>query len=540
MNPISITPVITDLPKKVSILSNHAQRVLKSQIKSVTLSLEKFFLNLNPELGAQNEKNFKEIGFKHIGKNKEEGVILNDNKFDYHIFSSNNNTLSINVLKSDTNEVYQHICFNNDSDGYIHAGKFSESNIEEKMSEIIDFIDRKLTKTRLTFTQNKAPQLYIPRPKTSEMVEELNKIARHLPKNAAIKDYGYIDNNVKMLIKSIIHKYQTLKELYSDIPEGRSRSKVRSNFKHYIPHAENNTIGFKNIGLHGEDIRLSYISYKHDKYVAVGITNINGKESKFVISEEKGTIQRNLPYRFSVSGSKENRIYAIPDYYTQKEIDSSNFSAYLAKLDKELQLFIEHTRDCINKRNELRLLRENNDIATLEQYKDLLDAVYSEFKNYRAKMRKYLRKPHKSTKFKTENNISTKLASTAVKFNNITSEGEDLRLSYPKIHDKIATQLLIMQDDKIKKSFFILNNKLVRFNIKDLNDRFPHDDRSILYYDNNYLRESDLENYFLLLRDKLKDLNEKLDKIREKQLENRVKYNLKPSKEEIQANMNIK
>ena len=142
-------------------------------------------------------------------------------------------------------------------------------------------------------------------------------------------------------------------------------------------------------------------------------------------------------------------------------------------------------------------------------------------------MRIYLRKPHKSQKFKNKNGISTKLASTAVKFDNITPEGYDLRLSFPKVRGSIATQLLVMRGDKIENSFFILYNKLLRFNIKDLNDKINHINRTMYFYDNNYLQESNLHSYLLLLQDKLHELNERLDVIRKKQIENRIKYKIK-------------
>ena len=141
----------------------------------------------------------------------------------------------------------------------------------------------------------------------------------------------------------------------------------------------------------------------------------------------------------------------------------------------------------MSKKEEIKLIKSNHDTATLDQYSELLDDIHSNFEKYRKKMRKYLRKPHKSRKFKTENGISTKLSSTAVKFDNITPDGHDLRLSYPKVHDKTATQLLVMSGDKIENSFYILDNKLLRLKIKDLNDKFNHYDQKLYYYDNKYL-----------------------------------------------------
>ena len=138
-----------------------------------------------------------------------------------------------------------------------------------------------------------------------------------------------------------------------------------------------------------------------------------------------------------------------------------------------------------------------------------------------------MRKPHKNKKFKDENNISTKLASTAVKFNEITPEGYDLRLSYPKVHDKTATQLLVMKGDKVEDSFYILDNKLLRFKIRDLKDKITHYNRKEYYYDNKYLQESNLPDYLILLQDKLHELNKKLDIIRKKQIKNRERYHIK-------------
>ena len=118
---------------------------------------------------------------------------------------------------------------------------------------------------------------------------------------------------------------------------------------------------------------------------------------------------------------------------------------------------------------------------------------------------------------KEENGISTQLATTAVRFERITPEGYDLRLSYPVIPNNVATQILVMKGDNIKKSFYILNEKLLRFNIRKLTDKFEHYDRNLYYYDNEHLQNSNLETYLVLLRDKLFDLNEKLDAIRAKQ-----------------------
>jgi uncharacterized protein YihD (DUF1040 family) len=294
-----------------------------------------------------------------------------------------------------------------------------------------------------------------------------------------------------------------------------------------MPQPVANKLGFKNIGPNGESISLFNTAYKNNAYTAIIVTNPKGKKLKFVISNDKKSVQKNLPSKFVKSENSEYRICITPNYYTQKEIDESNLHLYISCLNKELEEFIKYTQNWFEKKEEMKLIRSNYDNATLSEYKDVLDDIHSNFEKYQIKMRKYLRKTHKRQKFKIENNISTKLASIAVKFDNITPEGYDLRLSYPKVKNNIATQLLVMHGDKIENSFYILDNKLLRFNINSLNDKFNHYNQNLYYYDNKHLQNSNLHSYLLIIQNKLHELNEKLDTIREKQIENRIKYKIK-------------
>lgn len=529
MSPVVITPINTaKQPLKSNLLSNYGQRFIKSQIKIISFALERFFLEFNPELISKNEQKLKDIGFRQIGNDIGEGIVISGDKCDYHVYSSSDDKLGFNIIEAGTNQVREYFCLDKNSNQFTHAG--STTNIEEEMSETIDFIDKILGKSKRECIKP-IHQIFIPRSETSEKIEELNRTMRRAKKNVSIKDFGYIGDKEKNISESIVNKYKNILELYKRIPDGHTRSKARSRYPNYITQEGTGKMGFKNIGPSGENINLFYLTYQRANYLSVGITNASGKELKFVISEDKGTVQRNLPYRFSVSGSKENRLHSIPDYYTQEEIDKSEMNSYLSCLERELDLFREHSEKWINKWEEQKLIRLNKDIGTLEPYKELLDDVSESFEKYRVKIRKYLRKSNKRKQFKAENNISVQLTSTAVRFENITPEGYDLRLSYPKVHDKNATQLLVMSGDEIKKSFYIYDNKLLRFNIKDLNDKFQNCCHNLYYYDNKYLQESEFEKYFSLVRDKLHSLNLKLDKIREKQLKNIERYHIKSPKE---------
>lgn len=534
MSPISITPInYLNLHREYGTLSSYAQRFIKFQVKGLAFTLENFLAGINPKLLSEKEQKLKDIGIKQIGDNINEGVLITDNEYDYHVFSPDGKNLNFNIYKADNNEILQYFSLNNDSDKYLHSGSISGLNTEDEMSRIIDIVDNKVHLAKKEFLPLKIPKPFIPDETTSKKIAEINKTLRGKKKIIDIKNVGFIGTKEEELIEEINKKLLLSQEQYKKISDIRTKYEMRKSYKNYLPQSVANKLGFKNIGPNGESVSLFCTSYRNRAYTAISITNNNGKESRFVISQDNKSVQKNLPSKWVKSETSGYRIHITPQYYTQKEIDESNLHSYLSCLDKEMEQYIQHTQNLLNKKEERKLIKSNFDNATLDPYKDILNDIHSNFGKYQAKMRKYLRKPHKSRKFKTENNISVKLASTAVKFDKITPDGYDLRLSYPKVHDKTAMQLLVMRDDKIEKSFYIIDNKLLRFEIKDLNDKITHYNRNWYYYDNKYLEESNLNSYLLVLRDKLHELNEKLDIIRTKQLENRARYHIRSPKKQV-------
>lgn len=528
MSPIKITPVNTvALQQKSGILSNYAKKFIKYQIKSTSFALERFFTETG--LISQNEQKLKELGIKQIGKNPQEGVIISDKKYNYHVFSSNDGYLGFNIFKPDSNEVYQRFSVNDKNDNYYYSGNFPELNVEDEISKVLDLVSGKLYDAKRECTPDKIPVPFIQNKTTSDKIEKANRVLRSTVNRVNNKDIGFIGTKENELIESINEKFLLIQNLYKEIKDCRTRWEVKKSYPNYFPQPVANKLGFKNTGPNGESVSLFKTSCKKNAHTVITITDTEGKETIFAISQESGTVQKNLPSVSVNSGISEYRIFTTPDYYTQKELDELNPGSYLSCFNEEMEQFIKYTKNRFVEKAKKQLIHSNQNAAILEPYKELLSDIKSNFDEYRTKMRKYLRKSHKNKVFKTENNISTKLASIAVKFDNITTDGCDLRLSYPKVHDKTATQLLVMRDDKIINSFYIINNKLLRFNIKDLNDKITRYDRNMYYYDNEYLQNSNLHDYLILIQNKLHELNKKLDIIRQKQIENRIKYHIKSS-----------
>ena len=521
MSPISIKPVSNlNLETKFGSLSQYAKNFIKLQVKSIAFEMERFFTEFDAKLISEHESELKEIGFKEIGKNFKEGLLISGSDYDYHIFSEGVNTLNFNLINRETNEICRHFSVNTAAEKFRYAGNFSGLNVEDELSKILDFVDNRMYLAKKEYTPAGTMKPFLPDETTSKKIEKVNKIL-HTKTDTKQAISGYIDQKDEELIDTIIEKFNFTQELYKKIKDIRTKYEVKKSYKNYLPESVANKIGFRDIGPNGENISLYKTSVRNNAYSTISVTNSNGENVKFVISKDKRTVQKNLPTESVKSGNYDYRIYTTPVYYSQKEIDNSNLKTYLSCLDKAMDSFIKHTQNWFDKKEERELICSNYDSATLDNYKELLDDVYSNFEKYQKKMRKYLRKPHKSRKFKAENNISTKVTTTAVKFDNITPDGYDLRLSFPKVKDDTATQLLVMQGDEIKNSFYILNNKLLRFNIKDLNFRFNRYNQNLYYYDNKHLQNSELPNYLSLINNKLQELNTKLDILREQQIANR-------------------
>ena len=530
MSPINITPINSlNLSRNYGTLSNYAQRFIKSQIRMTTYALDRFFAEIDLKIIPNNEQKLKEFCIKQIGNNKQEGIILSEKECDYHVFFDDE-YLNLDILKPNSGEVYQQFKVRENSDKYIHSGNFSDANIEDELSKVLEFVEDKLLKLKRELASAEMPSVLNYRPIMSYNIAEISKTLFQVPKNTDINNAGVIGLKEEEIIKSINNKFEIIQKLYKKISDGRTKYELRSSYKNYLPQTVANKLGFKNIGPNGENICLFDTNYKNNAYTAIILSDKCNNEVKFVISKEDKSVRKNLPSKFVQSENSGYRISLTPNYYTQKELDGLNLYSYLFCLDKEMENFIQHTQNWFNKKEEIKLIKSNRDVATTEQYNRLLDDIRLNFEEYRKKMRTYLRKTHKSKKFKIENGISTKLASTAVKFDNITKEGYDLRLSFPKVREQRAVQILVMSGEKIEKSFFIIDDKLLRFNIKDLDDKIHHSNQKRYYYNKEYLEESQLESYLLILKNKLNELNNKLDAIREKQIQNSIKYHIKVRK----------
>lgn len=512
--PVSTLKVNNYTPK-INTFSNYAQRFMTSQIRSVLFNFERIFDYLNYKTVMQDQELMRELGIKRFGKNKKVGLILYGKNYTYRLSSQENNILKIDLYNKKSQNIEQSFLFEKNKTEYTYAGSFSKDQIEDVAGEILDDADGRLLDIKRKY-DIKTPAPFLPDELTSEKIQQLNKMLHTAPRNFGIKNFGQIDEKCQKVVSEIVKKFQDIKILFKKIPNDASRFNVRSYYKNYdTKQSSKNILPFLNIGPKDETISVFYTTHKHKPYVAVKVKNNLNEELNFVISKE-GTVQRNLPYRNADYENTCKRKNSIPDYLTQKEIDDSDLFKYLKCLNKELVLFKAHTKNWLKTQADFKKKHVNKNVATLEMYSESLEDISQNFQKYKKNVVKYIPKLEERNKFKKDNNVSTELSTTAVTLKNITPEGYDLRLSYPIIPNKTATQILVMDGERVDKSFYILDNKLLKFDIKKKSDRFIHYNRKMYFYDRQYVQKSELDKYLEILCTKIQELNEKLYIIKSK------------------------
>lgn len=511
--PVS-TLKVNNHPVKYKTFSNYAQRYIKSQMQSVSFKFERFFEDFKGADYTQNVKSENIISDKFI-KTKEEGLDILGEDFNYHIFSTQNDSLQIELIDKQNNQIKHGVLLNKNSNDYTYAGDISDSKTEDFISEILDDIDSKFIDLKQKLSP-KTPKPYIPSQTTSEKIAELNRTLHTVPRSGGIKNFGLIDSDDMQMLENIIEQYRHIKALYKKIPNDASRYHVRSYYKNYVnPKTGKSSMPFKDIGPMGEPVSVSYITHRNRPYVILNTTDINNKELTYIISVSKGTVQRNLPYRAKKYGNVTKRKDSIPDYLTQEEINKSNLYAYLSCVNRELKLFAEHTQKWLDTQEYNKKYYSNTNVASTAHLNPIIEDISKNFFEYKKKVLKNIPKLAERKQFKLDNGISPELSTSAVTFKNITSNRNDLRLSFPILPDKIATQVLLMNGEKVLKSFYILDDKLLKIDIKKKSDRFLHYNRKMYFHDEEYFNNSNLPAYLELIQNKLHQLNEKLDIIRQ-------------------------
>ncbi len=500
---------LQDLSKE---LGGHTKTIVSDTISSISYAINYIYKELNPEIIASNHKLLRNSGIYQVGKTLQDGIQFAGDDYNYLVRILPKNGISLKFVNKSNQETMSGFTLTDGKLLYSQAVTKNSYEAEDIFTTLLEDVENKVLRLK-SDAMPAVPRPYIPTKSVSEKIAELNSTLKYITPSVAIKDFAYIRNEDLDIAEVIIDKFQNICKLYREIPNDASRFNVRKYYTKYI----NSTSGdrsmtFDGIGPVGERMSVKYSQHRKRNYLLISVENLmdKNKSINFVINEN-GSVQRNLPYRYTVTGTVKKRVNAIPDYYTQAELDNSNFSKYLVYMAQELEKFETHTQGWLDKQADLKEKFSKTNEGSLSYIMPLINKIFDKMQKYKSDVQTKLPRAVNINDFRRVNHISNELSTTAVKFVGITKDGNDLRISFPKVFGKPATQILVMNDNKVKDSFYIIDEKLLKFTIKSVTDKFTHANRQMYFHSDEYIKNSNLEAYLNLLDEAFTNVNKNID-----------------------------
>lgn len=483
-------------------ISVHAQSEMKSQIRSIAYSLKVLYTDLNIPKLEISDSVMQSCGITHIGNTVEEGIRIIGNEHNHIISNPKPNEFRLSYLNKINGQV-ERIITVQDKSIYEQSKLTRGEDFEDSLSETLDFIEGKLFKFKQKVTPD-MPKPFIPNQAESTKLEKINRVLR-TPKTAAVLPTGvHLSPEEIQLAKNIAERFNAVKEAFKNFGNDVTRHNVKTYYKNYISSESSiNTMTFKNIGINGENMSITLLKHKGEQYLMLRIPDSNNPPKGYIISKE-GTVQKNMPYELVHTKFSRKRYDTIPDYYTKSELETSNLNKYLECAEKELKLFEEHTLNWQKKQADFIAEHTNNNIGSTSMYTPKINKIFNSIEKFKENLRKHFPYLSDSEDFRRANDINIEFSRRGIKFPKITPENYDLRITFPSVKGKRASQILVMDGDNIQQSFYILDEKLLKFEVKKLQDAFIHYDRKIYYHPQEYIDSCRLGEYIDLM---LKTLN---------------------------------
>jgi len=309
-----------------------------------------------------------------------------------------------------------------------------------------------------------------------------------------------------------VNEVKDLFELaHSSIKSTAKSSNTRNVIKNGYPKLKKGVAGsrileFSNIGECGEDISIN-MRVDHGK-TKKAIIIIDGEQ--YVISPN-GAIEKNPSMRFIRETSVRQKGGKV-EYYTQKEIDNLKIDSHINALKNELKKYVDYILKRSNEINAIRYKKADNVSGSVQKYQKIIDKINENFKFFKSSINKLSYNAVDKDVFRIFNKIKTFHAQNSILFKDATPDGRSLFLIYSKIKRKPAMKIFLMDygNKNIDKSFVIYENKLAKFNPKNVNVRPKAYNYDFHYYTQEEIDNSGLDYYLNIIVKRLEDINSNL------------------------------
>ena len=491
-------------------LSPYSKSIVSDQINSITYMLKSFPEKENYQDLINNQKLLKSqdlISFDALKKQ----IKFYGKKYNYTVNIDDNKLLL--ELENVVSGEQEHTIKVDTAQGiYVLKGIKNTGDIENFIEELTYVIDKAVSQL-MRSPVKEHPKPYIPTEETSKKLAELNKVLSS--KTDAIKHNADKKDAIDLsLLEEIKTEYLNVKKFFKQIATIKYKNLAKiKNEKYISEHPFDRHLNFRNIGPNSETMSLLIKSNKGKLFTELKINKENGSQKKFIINRD-GKVIRNLSYAERLALKLATGRNSIPKYYTQQEIENENLCSYLQILNKELKSFSAYLQDWCAKRAQFKEMHSSTNMSELENQELKIKNIYNNFIQYKKNITKAFSSQDKRNNFKKQNNFGVEKNARAIIFNEADDNENTLRLSFPSVPNHgNAMQILVLNNEEIKDTFYVLENKLLKLKIKTLQGRLKHYDRNLYFYSKDYIEQSPLYKYIDFIQEKLEDINSKLNNI---------------------------
>ena len=291
---------------------------------------------------------------------------------------------------------------------------------------------------------------------------------------------------------------EIFKNLHS-IKNNVTRTKIKNGYGDTLAKgsAGSRALNFIGIGSDAENLSINMFSYQAKPHLI--LTDTGGK---LYIINPRGQVMKNPPLvmsRAAVSAGSSNKV----EYYTHEEIGSLDLPRKFALLKVELARYNEYILSkisALNARKERFSTPEN--VGSLTAERNLIYSIaanYNRFKQNFHSISIPRRKPLLSAL-----GFETKRGNPAILMRNVGENAESLHVSFPKFDGKRGLKIQVLgENDTVSRVFYILDDKLVKFDAGgDIHAR-KHVDRKVHYYSQEEVESSGVKDYLKPIEERL-------------------------------------
>jgi ribosomal protein S13 len=485
----------------------HSTKMLSNEVASLRYITEQLFDVIKIPKSQIPTETLEKFGIKKFSQNITDGIEIFGKECDYRVQIPDRNTIKIALTDKQSGRTKNAFIIQNNNITEEATLKNLSKDSDTVIEEALDEISSKLIKFK-SMMVSKFRNTYIPTAAETKKINEINKtISTPKIRNTAkiVNSHNMLTPEETKLCNEILENYNNVKEVFQKFNNPITRSNVKSYYKNYDLTKSNATATAFTLGK-GKSLSVTVSAVKGKTYLTIKSTSKN-QDILFSISED-GTIQKNMPYQLeTLSTGIKKRKLTQPEYYTKEEIEALKLGKYLELANTELKRLAKHGENWLNKQNKFAAEHTNTKVGTTAIFSAQIENIQKQTEKFKKLLAEKHPHGHGIEKLKEKYNIEW--SKTGIKINDAL-KGKDFRLTFPILQGKQATQLLVMKGENIEKSFYILDERLVKFEIKKVSDKITHPNRQLYYHTQEYIDKSELGKYLKIVQSRLNEIIENI------------------------------